>query len=154
MEFEEPPQHFYIKHHSDDIVYKFNMKCAKISNYINNICELDPTVIENDSMPIVVTQGNKNSFLFILRYLDFYINEEEAREPEKPLQLDTSIEDIFKYEWILFKDIIELEISDNKLALLCDLTKLANFMDMKKLLNKLCAITAYTLKCFAKKTTS
>lgn len=141
---EEKKEFVYIAHEKKPTMkFKFNLENVKKSNFITTILVNDTTVVNSEN-PILIKIGGLPEFMFIIKYLDFYNNLIiEVEPPEIPLVRDKQISEIFEFEYIIFKDIFDMEDNTERLLFLRKIIHLLNYLDMEKLSYKICAIVAY-----------
>ena len=138
-------EHIYISHKNDpDTKYEISIGNIKKSKFLETAVYLDSTII-NSEKSIIINEGSLPEFNFIIRYLDFYENCDEIDPPEHPLVKDKLIHEIFEFEYVVFKDIIDMENFNERILLLRNILYLANYMEMEKFYKKIAAILAYYL---------
>jgi hypothetical protein len=126
-----------------ELTFKFLVENLEKSTFLKRMFEADQTVINNCN-PVVITTGNMVEFMFVIKYLDFYNELKiEADAPEMPLSREKTINEIFEFEYIIFKDLFDMDNVIERFILLKKIIHLVNFLDMEKLLHKMCAIVAY-----------
>lgn len=146
-DFLNATDHIYINFYKyPEKITKLPIEVKNISELIYGICENDKTIINNVTVPICVTSGTHEAYMFIIQYMDFYKNKSELEEPPQPLEKSSLIE-IFKEEKLIFGDLLEIKkFTKKEYRELSDIIYMANYMSMKKLLYKICAILAYYIR--------
>jgi hypothetical protein len=130
---------------SHEIQFKIGLENTKKSGFLTALISADHTII-NSHTPITIMEGDLPEFTFIMRYLDFYKSLPEIEPPEHPLPRDKPINEIFEFEYVIFKEILESDDIEANIILMANVIYLANYLEMEKFYIKACAILAYKIQ--------
>ncbi len=125
--------------------FKLSVENVKKSGLLKALIESDQTII-NSNIPIEISEGNFPEFNFIMKYLDFYDGVPEIAPPEHPLPRDKPINEIFEFEYVIFKEVINPDEVETYIVLLSNVIHLANHLEMETFYKKICAIIAYYIQ--------
>ena len=95
----------------------------------------------------IVRSGNEPSLDFIIKYLNYYDEIDEAPVPEQPLPKDLPLKDIFEYEEHIFGTLLTLDDLENKGIFIKNIMEICIELKLETLLSKVSAIMCY-YACF------
>lgn len=89
----------------------------------------------------VLEVGSEDAMVFVVNYLNYYADIEEIPAPEHPLSDDIKI--LFDLEQHIFGSLLNKDNIVEKIAFVNDIANIAEYLEMKILMKKCCAILAY-----------
>jgi hypothetical protein len=136
----------FIKHIDNTIIYQIPYTAAIHSKFIKEcvINNFEDVYGKSANNPLIIPSTVKpHTIDFIVKYMNYYDDKPEKTPPEAPLQ-DIHLSVIFKDEYILFKDLHQMECDSIKTKMLeiNDYTISAMYFNFNYLHEKLCALSA------------
>jgi len=137
---------------NDDFVYftdfnkteiiKLNIEQLRLFKLLNNLFDMDKSILNNSDNPIVIQQCKNSEMLKFINEYSKINKYEEHPKPEIPLRKDTLKELFVKEEYELFKPLYDDFIEGEKII---EYINFANYLNADNLLYKLCAILGLLL---------
>lgn len=124
-----------LAHNSDkERIILVNESALKRSKYL----ELNKT-----QEKIIITKGNQDALIFIIKYLNFYSTIEEVPIYDHPLPENVALAELFELEQIIFGDLLNMTNLDQKIVFVKNLIDIAEELDLNVLFEKLSCILCY-----------
>jgi hypothetical protein len=111
---------------------------SKIFHTSNSAEKYDINLLNNKE--IEIKSGNKESLLFVIKYVNYY-SDKIDESPEHPILQDMKLEDLFENELHLFKDLFPTDLENAKrLTYIKNITSISEELNLTILLDKLAVI--------------
>jgi hypothetical protein len=147
-------EYVYVKHENSK-TYKFSKEVAFKAEFIKSVTELDGSFIINNPDNVIVLDVEKNPEI-VLKYLEYLHDHTEFIFNKDELLVATTydIPTIMSDDELKFFSIDTSELDKkgavhitNQISHILDIAFVANYLSMKNLLYKLCAIVAVFKGC-------
>lgn len=134
---------------------KLKVSAAILSkaHYLKGLYDDFYSAVENDSKIIpcfYVNSGDKESLMFVVKYLNTYANIDEIDPPEQPMVDNMDIMDIFESEVNIFGESLDISKVEESLPLITNVLKIAEELKLEKLYKKTNALLWFYSTCFLK----
>ena len=136
----------------NSIVYTFTENCVNISKYIKKKKYITHGVNSYENPVLLDIDINYAMVIFIIKYITYFSNTCESKQPDTPINVRLHLSSIFKDEYILFADFIRPDRSSYfNIKSLHNFIRISKLLEMEILSDKLCAIVAYIIMSLDKK---
>lgn len=130
----------YVKSSLFDTVHTIHIGSIKLSKFIADIFNNKKDDYGYINNPIIIKDIDSSILLFIVKYMNFYNNKIEKKEPPFPLP-NRDIIQILDDEYSLFEELLTKDIKE-----FTEYFKSIEYLGLLKLLHKIASIYSYKLK--------
>lgn len=149
-------EYIFVQHKDKNEMYKLPLEVINLSGYLKAVVESDSSVIDNPDKPIVISEGDDDSFAFIIFYIQNVMkHEQESKAMDFPLPYNINIKKYFDddpvdsgiFDIFIASDTLgEKGIYDQYFPILFSTIRLADYLEMEQLERKIASIIGYYIR--------